>query len=280
VDDPRKPLLVDPDDAPTAFERRRVEIVSTGIDEALQGRGSNPYVGGNLSWVGLRVPAHVNNAASRYLFMLASFTLAEGARARIVGFRHGWSLGLRQGGNRVVEQFVTDPWFKLPDGNVSWHMRRMQMNYPQRPNNLGPVQPPLQNMAFKQSDTPALLYQTAGGFAGGFYVTLAAYTPPNLGMPWGNPLTPELATFYDLKTDWKTGRAWSSLDIPVEGPCRVQFFASVLQTNPSTRPVLTPPGTFFSEGLSPDEQFLLNFPQAIIWRVAGAFALELEDYDP
>lgn len=261
--------------------RRRIEIVSTGIDDALQGRSGDPF--GGIFWTGLRVPAFVNNSTSRYLFQLAAFDVPEGQRARVVGFRHGWTLGLRQGGNRVVEQWVDDPFFKLPDGNISWHMRKMALGYPRYPSP-GPITPPMQNFAFETSDSPALLYQAAGGFAGGFYVTLAAYTPPNRGMPWGNPLTGQLGNFYDLKTKWRDGNAWQALDIPVEGPARVAFYASVLQTNPGQggRVALTAPAVaaFYSSGLSDEEQFLLNFPLANIWRVAGALAVEMEDFRP
>lgn len=283
---PGPPGLTSPDLPPcdntprtTAQQRRRFEINARGIDDALQGHGGDPY--GSLAWVGLRVPAFVNNVSSRYLFQLASFDVAEGMRARIVGFRQGWTLGVRISG-RVIEQWVTDPFFKLPDGNISWHLRKMPLNYPRVPTP-GPIVPPMQNFAFQTSDGPSLLYQTAGGFAGGFYVTLAAYTPPNRGQPYGESLAADLGTFYDLKAPWRDSCAWSSLDVPVEGPCRVALYASVLQTNPSTqngRPVITPPNPFFVNGLSDEEQFLLNFPAANIWRVAGALAIEMEDYKP
>lgn len=265
----------------SAQQRRRIEIFSRGIDDGLQGRSGDPF--GGIFWVGLRVPAFVNTSTTRYLFQLASFDVPEGQRARIVGFRQGWTLGLRQGGNRVIEQWVDDPFFKLPDGNISWHLRKMALGFPRYPAP-GPIAPPMQNFEFETSDGSSLLYQTAGGFAGGFYVTLGAYTPPNRGMPWGNPLTGQLGNFYDLKMRWRDGNAWSALDIPVEGPQRVAFYASVLQTNPSAqngRPVVTAPNPFvYTQGLSTEEQFLLNFPLANIWRVAGALAVELEDYKP
>lgn len=259
----------------SAQQRRRIEVFTRGLDDSLQGRSGDPF--GGIFWGGLRVPAFVNTPGSRYLFQLASFDVAEGMRARVVGFRQGWTLGLRQGGNRVIEQWVDDPFFKLPDGNVSWHMMKMGLGYPRYPEP-GPITPPMQNFEFETSDGSALLYQAAGGFAGGFYVTLGAYTPPNLGMPWGEPLTPSLGNFPDLKGRWRDGNAWTALDVPVEGPMRIAFYASVLQSNPVTRPVVTPPPTFFQGGLGEEEQFLLNFPTANIWRVAGAFAVELEDY--
>lgn len=268
----------------TAFPRKRIEIVTTGIDDALQGRGGSPYKGKN--WIGLRVPAHIVDDETRYLFMLASFSISYGQNARIVGFRQGWSLGLKQtlpgDAVRYVEQMVSDPWFKLPDGNISWHLRQMAIDHPKASglSRGANVIPPIANLAFKQSDTPALLYQSAT-VASGFYTDLTDYVPPNLGRPWGEALAPNLHTFYDLKTEWRDSHAWSALDIPVTGPAKVQLFASVLQTDPATRTAIdlpVAPDPILEGGLSPEEQFLINFPDAIIWRVAGALAVELEDY--
>jgi hypothetical protein len=267
--------------------KRHIEIASAGIDEELQALGGDPYQG--LSNLGLRVPYLPSPGPEvRYLFNLASFTLAEGQLARVVGFRMFWTLGVRigeaGGPYRFVEQPVSQPAFHLPDGNVSWHMRRIAHNEIPIPNS-GPVQPPLRGMAYRMSDTPALLYNQATP-AGTFYVNLRAYTPPNLGKPWGTSLQNNLGTFYDQKTQWNEHGAWHAMNVPVDGPCTVSFMASVLQTNAETRLALTPPSTFYPGGLSSEEQFLLNFPYvasgagtstgAIIWRVAGALIVELD----
>lgn len=271
--------------------KRRVELVSVGIDEALQGLAGDPYNG--TSSLGLRVPALVTQGADhRYLFVLSQFSLPEGINGWVRGMRMGWSLGVRLdvtqpvAGPRVVEQWVTTPNFKLPDGNISWHMRLMGYSEPygrlalqeQRADPLtGGNQ---QNLAFRDSATPALLFQTVATPTP-FYTDLTAYTPPLGGKPPGEPLTGELDTFYDLKTRWSQADNWHSLDIRIQGPCRVAFYASVQQSNPNSqegRVRLPAPNPFFSEGLSPEEQFLLNFPTAIIWRVAGAMVLEIDDH--
>lgn len=278
----REPQLLNP--------RSRVELVSQGIDEALQGLAGDPF--GGTSWVGLRVPAFVTHGpTNRYLFQLCTFKVAEGINAWVRGFRQAWSMGFRQNtgvpSTRVVEQWVNDPFFKLPDGNISWHMRTMAQNAPLGFDaNPGQIQDPLtggnqQNLAFESADGPALLFQTVAT-PNPFYVDLTAYTPPNAGKPWGEPLTPELGTFYDLKTGWRRSEAWHSLDIRIQGPCRVVFYASVQQSDPSVqngRTPLTAPNPFvFSGGLSPEEQFLQNYPSAIIWRVAGAMIVEFDDH--
>lgn len=259
---------------PSAQPRRRIEVVSTGVDEDLQGLASDPF--GSLSWVGLRVPTFVTQQPqNRYLFLLCSFDVADGDRARIVGLRHGYSLGIRQQGPRVNELWVRNPVFKPPRGNISWHLRVRPLHQLNNPGN-GGIQPPLQNFAFRDAQSPALLYRTAATAV--FYTLLTAYTPPNRGMPYGVGATPEFGTFYDLKTDWQDASDWHALDIPIPGPSRVQFFASVQQT-PLVKLPVTQPSTplNFPLGESVEEQYLANFPTAQIWRVAGALAAEYED---
>jgi hypothetical protein len=264
--------------------RRRVELVSVGIDDALQGLGGDPY--GGTSSVGLRVPSFVTQGPrNRYLFLLCTFNLPEAINGWVRGFRQGWSLGARvqtPQGPRVIEQWVRTPNFKLPDGNVSWHMRLMGKD---EPYGLPPLQEQKvdphaggnqQNLAFRDSAGPALLFQTVSTPTP-FYVQLDAYTPPLGGWPPGEPLTGELDTFYDLKTHWSEAHNWHALDIRIQGPCRVAFYASVQQSDPQTRPVLPVPNPFFDGGLEPEEQFLLNEPTAIIWRVAGALVLEIDE---
>lgn len=263
---------------PTILQpRRRVELVSTGIDEALQNLGGDPY--GGTSWAGLRVPAFVTvGPAHRYLFQLCSFSVAEAVNVWVRGYRHGYTLGVRQSGPRVIEQWVTDPFFKMANGNVSWHLRLLGPNEPPLVTpGAGPVQPPDRSFPFQNSDTPGLLYQTATVAAGGFYTALTAYTPPYGGKPLGVPLTGGLGTFFDLKTDWRDAQNWQSLDIHIEGPAKVVFYASVQQSDTQTSHKVTTPLTFFTEGLSSEEQFLLNFPTANIWRVAGAMIVEIDD---
>jgi hypothetical protein len=263
--------------------RQRFEIFSSGIDEAFQSVGVDPYLG--ISNFGLRVPFKPTpNPSSRYLFNLASLTLAEGQSVNIVGYRMFWSLGVRLGalgGPFVfIEQPVEQPNFYLPDGNVSWHMHRIAPNEVPIPNQ-GPINPPLRSFAFRMSDNPALLYENAD-VGGTFYVELASYAPPNLGRPWGTMLKNNLGTMLDLRTQWRTHGGWYAMGMPVDGPCTVAFFASVQQTDPGQRVNLPlPPPPTDVNGLSDEWAFVLNFPTptvtstgAIIWRVAGALIVE------
>jgi hypothetical protein len=279
----------------SALKPKRVEFTSKGIDEALQGVGSDAY--GGLLWPGMRIPALATpNPEHRYLFLLCSFTLSDGDTARIIGLRNGWSMGFDQvtnaGGtgetHRIVEQWVQNPTFKGPDFNVSWHLRKLTINEPRRPNPslvVDPVVGFLNSTAFKTSDTPALLYNTIGGAAGNpFYTALTGYVPPNHGRPWGKPLA-GLGTFHDIKADWSNPDAWHALDIPIVGPARIALYASVRQGNPSGRTNLTVPTSSMADfplGLSLEEQFIAKWttPGVIAWRVGGALAVRFEDISP
>jgi hypothetical protein len=255
--------------------RRQFEVASAGIDEAFQLIGGDPYLG--ISNVGLRVPTlATSDQQKRYLFNTASFNIADGAKARVRGYRQMWTLGASvagdAGGKRFIEQEVLSPFFHLPDGNVSWHLRVIGDGEIPRPGT-GPND--LRDFMFRMSDNPALLYETAT-VASPFYVNLTAYTPPNRGRPWGTIINSEQGTFLDQRAFWRDDHSWDSLDIPVDGPATIALFASVRQSNPQTRMAITPPAPFFPGGLSSEEQFLLNFPGAIIWRVAGALVVELD----
>lgn len=255
--------------------KRIVELASSGIDESLQLIGGDPF--GGSSAMGLRVPGLATpNKASRYLFNAASFSVGEGESARILGWRQLVTIGAKQG-QRVIEQEVTSPVFRFSDGNVGFYLRRLG-----GPNSQGvPAPTPAGNVlpstARGMSILPALLYQAITvPPLDGYYVDLTAYTPPNGGRPYGTAVEPGFER-NDLATPWRTHGAWSSLDVKIEGPETIAMFISVSQTNAGTRTALTPPGTFYPGGLSAEEQFLLNFPTAVYWRVGASLIVEFQN---
>jgi hypothetical protein len=175
------------------------------------------------------------------------------------------------------ERQVTSPRWRFPDGNVSWHVMAMQPNTPTPaflvlPGGVtGNVtnQPP--GSAFALANTPSILALSSAADAG--------YTPPNGGRPFGNPLTPDLGNFHDLRFPWDSANAWHySVDVPINAPCDIALFASVAQTDPEGRnnptppasPILSAPSAGVST-LSPEDQFYLTFVEtAVYWRIAGA----------
>jgi hypothetical protein len=275
---------------------RQVEIASSGFDEFLQLVGGDPFGGTNS--VGLRVPTLATPALSaggaqlRYLFNLASFTVGHGACVRVRGYRQLATLGYAQpqGSEEdasvyVVEQEITSPFWRFNDGNISWHIHVFGgPNASDVPKGTtAPFTDVVRDtVSYKRywADSPCLLYGPGSGIApGGIYPNIATYIPPNNGKPWGSAIASHQGTFYDLRIPWRTHGAWDSLDIPVRGPATVAFFASVRQSNPMSRLSLTPPfdgKSVYTGGLSNEEQFLLNFPNAIYWRVGGSLILELE----
>ena len=60
----------------------------------------------------------------------------------------------------------------------------------------------------------------------------------------------------------------------MDGPDTIAIFISVLQGNPATRNRLAIPT--YPTNLPPEEQFLLNYPDAIYWRVGASMIVEVE----
>lgn len=279
--------------------RRRVtEFGTTGIDEALQGLTSNPYPPrGTPSYFGLRIPDAIapvgDNPPARFLFCLASFTTKGG---RIRGIRQGLKIGWGGGSSiiRPVEMWVRTADFRFPDGNVSWHLVR-------EPSSRLVSRVPstdTQGWRYLQSDSPAMLYKTftntvvnpATGAPIIYSQGLTAYTPPDVATNW--EAVGGLGTFYDLRFPWDSSMAWNSVDIPVDAGW-YSLYASVLQTNPSSRQDQTYPiaptsgdaNVNLDFGQSePEEAFIGNWAAASgegilnsgirYWRIAGSLIVE------
>jgi hypothetical protein len=258
------------------MSKRVFEIATSGVDEYLQGLGGDPYRGSSA--VGLRVPALATpDADSRYLFLGASFSIAERVKVRIKGYRQLVTLGLdvttEEGPPRFVEQPVTTPTFRLPDGNWSFHIHRLgppnSQGFPQPAGNLTDLRSFSKNWA----DGPSLLYHDYTIAAGQpYYTKLTSYVPPNNGRPWGTILRAgQQGTFYDLRTEWLTHGAWNALDMELDGPDTIAMFISVQQTAGAV------PAAALSAlpNSMPEEQFIAAFPGALIWRVGCALVVEV-----
>jgi hypothetical protein len=122
---------------------------------------------------------------------------------------------------------------------------------------------------YRRAKSPALLYENAPSQPGG-------YAPPDGGQPPGNVLIPEFGNFHDVRfANWTSDHAWDSLGIEVMGPCRIQLFASVQQTDPSTRPAPYTPFTAAQLAvLPPEEAFIQAFPLSVYTRIAGSLIYE------
>jgi hypothetical protein len=269
-----------------AERRWHYEVWSDGVDEQLQGVSGDPYAG--TTAMGLRIPFKANTAENRYEFMLCGVNLPENVSANVRGIRQFASMGIKfndENGNPiVVEQPITQPQFRLPDGNISWHLRffpQVMLDKYRLGNGTTPSKN-TQNFVQTMSLYPALLYQKANLDGTNYYVKLTSYLPPNEGRPMGDAVA-HLGTFHDLRFPWNDAHAWHSTDIPIEGPGFIALMASVKQSSglyafaPTTLDI-SPEQNFIS-------QFALTMPTAnntgvILWRVGGALRIALEELPP
>lgn len=231
--------------------------------------------------MGLRVPTLATpDSHHRYLFLLCSFSLGEGESATIKGYRQFASLGFSSA-QRFFEQPISSPNFRLPDGNISWSIRRLGGPNAQGIPKIDPS--PLDLDSFKKhwADGSCLLYEDYTIAPGNrLYPQLLSYTPPLLGRPWGTPMSSgHQGNFYDLRTPWRDSQSWAALNMKLEGPDTIAFFGSVYQSA-GTYEVASSP-LAFPNGLTEEEQFIGNFgnggeiPRPIYWRIAGSLIVEV-----
>jgi len=252
----------------------RQEVSTSGFDPALALIYGNPK--NTPTGPGLIIPQAVPASGQRYLFQLSTFALNAGEIARIVGIRQYLSIAAlpttgsgATGYQYVLELPVTSVFWHFSDANVSWHLRRFSAQPTLKRNTTNQ-----QNLTYKTSNSPTLLYVSPPS---------DGYTAPAGGRPPGTVLVPDLGSFQDLRFPWQSDRAWDlGVDIEVEGPATFGLFASVQQTNPSTRPVLTLPGSLpggtSGGSFSPEDLFILNFPTSYYHRIAGSLIFETPSY--
>ena len=246
----------------------KTEVSSVGFDTSLQGVGSDPNGSGYN--VGIRVPsATLDGIQNRYMFMLAKVKVNAFEKVRLTGIRQLVTIGLlvpngsgSTATNYPLEFNVTSPFWRFTDGNISWHLRRVPPGFQSTANIYN-----AEGLQFMDSQTPSLLYSNSPTEAGG-------YAPP--GRIPGVPLLGQFGTFYDLRFGWRNDQAATSLDTEIEGPCEIALYASIDQTDPSTRATLVVPGSLPGgfNGLGPEDAFVANFPLAQYWRIAGSLIFE------
>jgi hypothetical protein len=261
--------------------RTRVELVSAAYDPDYEGIGSSPVVG-DLGGTGIRVPATATvDQRHRYLFRLCGKEIPAGKMMIVRGLRQLVTLradytitGEVPGqplGTFVFEREVTSPGWHFNDGNVSFHLK-----YTTQVQSVRSVFDPLQLPGTSPStfgvDT-AFLYtpNPLGPFLG-------PYNPPGAGIPPGRDVD-WLGTLRDVRYPWDN-TDWS-LSVPCYGPGVVTLWASVFQTNPTTRiapPQQVPPAPWtdpISDAYRPEDLFLIQHPTCKYGRVGGALLLDL-----
>lgn len=254
----------------------RFEVSTNTRDPSLQLVFADPA--GTLTQLGLSIPSVVPTFygkanLDRYQVLLVSVKFVQGESARLVGMRQRLLIGQNQpggdGGSNpypVYTPVVTPEWH-FSDGNVSWHLRRMALETVASQSIYNAAE-----LAFRTSDTPSVLFENAPVQSGG-------YAAPYGGAIPGNVLLPEFGDFHDMRFPWQDDHAWDSMDVEIRGPCAINLYASIRQTNPSTRTPLVI-GSANPNVLVPEEQFLLNFSQSVYTRIAGSLIFERANFVP
>jgi len=247
---------------------RRVIVGGTSqYDPAKALVGASPYVGDTAS-TGIVLPANPTISQSRRLFLrLFAMEVAEDEFIVIEALHQLVTIGtmLDVGDEQDPTQYpleltVTDPTWCFIDGNISWHLRRIE---PQQYRST--IYDDLVFLPPYASDrtglTSAILARVP---------VLGAYRPLNAGIPYGKPVG-GLGNFKDLRYPWT--QVTANLKQRVDGPCQVAFYASVHQTDPDTR--VQPPVNVDGTYMRPEDRFVINHPQSRYWRVAGRMEVEV-----
>jgi len=85
-----------------------------------------------------------------------------------------------------------------------------------------------------------------------------------------------LGTWYDMRFPW--GSAPNAVDLGprVPGPAVIVMWLELLQTDPTTRPLLTPAPAGIQYAATKETNFLQSFTHAIYWRAAGGLIVEFD----
>lgn len=240
-------------------------FTSVGFDPDLAGIGGSPCCG-DQGATGVIVPAApTTDPCNRYLIRLGGVAVPRECGLIVVGLRTAVTLRAEvsntDGSLSVFELEQTSPFFRFPDGNVSFHLMWKQ-------DACGPVicdpdQQPATSPDLDCDDT-SLLY-TPPFPPGAPYVALNGGVPPGDGVG-------DLGFMRDLRFPWDHPD-WVLSEI-MWGPGVVTLYASVFQTDPARRSpcTLTPEQR---DALRPEDKFACAFPQARYGRVAGSIVYEL-----
>jgi hypothetical protein len=262
-------------------------VSSYGFDPALCGLGGVAYNGGDQLADGLRVPtAPTSQLAQQYLFQLATMKLTAGQCVSLTGIGQLLTIGLDTNTGTPpiypLKQNVTTPDWRFADVlPVTWALRVVR-------------QPPLipfassnvlstDSFAWRWSDTPSLVYETATFPAGNLnwngtpdnYTALTGYTSPYNGQIIGEPIG-DFGNWNTIAFPWNARVTPEFEPVKIEGPGAIVFYAQVPQTNPATRAKITVPGAFPVPPTGiPEEGFLADWPAAAYWSIAGSFEVML-----
>lgn len=239
--------------------RRIVEAKTYAFQANRSGVGSSSLLGDAIGSY-LPVPPMVPDNGSRFLFRLCAVHVPAHEQARVVGYKFSSLIGARiqveisgESGpldtwSYPLDREVVSPFWSFADGNIVYTIRKL----PIASSRLGVrlFSPSVQHGS--DGLEPALLCLEDPTDTG------RPYAPPKGGEFDGEPLV-GLDRITDQPGTWSStegGQDYTS------GPCTIVAYASVLQTDPATRPYLplaSLPAGELRRSLRPEDQFLLLF---------------------
>lgn len=241
---------------------------------------------GDTGFMGLVLPASVSvDRQHRTLVRLCSVVVPAGMVGRVLSIGQLLTIAAcvpalepldRQGGQRTspcdppsihLERPVITPWWTFPDGNVSWHLRTFTEGRQ-------PGLPP--NPGIPTWDNSVMGTQAAIMVAAW---PPAAFAPTNAGIAPGLDMSP-FGTWHSMDFSWPGATIDMAPQPEFRGPGVIAMFASVYQTDPSTRPAPAvgagPEQMTVDAGLVPEDRFLLAFPDtARYYRIGGRMVVEI-----
>jgi hypothetical protein len=249
------------------LRRQVVEVVSASFDLDMAFIGSSPFTG-DLGRTGVVIPGLPTvDQQHRYLARLCGIEIPKGTGVVLLDLRQLATMRALVKGNDGTadcsfpfELEITSPLWTFVDGNISWHVRYQPNAFSAGVTDS--AQLPGTDPGFQGLDT-SLLYLPPFG---------PMYTPPGAGIPPGNGVG-HLGTFRDMRFPWTQSTKSRDMHVYLRGPGTLVFYASVHQTNIETR--CNPPTITDLGAVRPEDRFLLQFPEAIYGRVAGAMLVEL-----
>ncbi len=169
------------------------------------------------------------------------------------------------------EQLVVSPFWTPPDGNVSRHLRIRPPGGQQLVPPILGDQPPPGGITTWNGTEPGLLYTPP-------YTT--SYIPPNGGKPPGSPLGGMGVWRDNNRLPWYAQGIAANMDYDVPGPCSVEMWCTVFQTDPCSRinldNILSNDNDCASfASIGPENLFALMFPLYRYWRVAGSIDIDM-----
>lgn len=271
----------------TPCSRSRFEVASYGFDPDLCCLGSD--ADGSLNAAGLRVPLLATSSrATRYLFQCCTVRLTNEpiwlvGMAEMLTIYEDTAAGTPP--IAPVEKFIGrggagDPRWHFTDATVSFHLRHVR-SVPRFPPSASSALAS-ESFAWRWSGSaPALVFETATFAAANLdanghpdnYTALTGYTPPWGGSPPGVDVG-GFGTFNSIEHPWDDPSAQEIEPIEVRGPGALVLYASVWQTNPSTRAAIVVPAGFPIDPELPEVGFVADFASAIYGRVGGKLVME------